>query len=116
MDFQNDIYVSDRKDELKLNPQTNLLELMSFEYALQDVEQPNLYRMLFSYEEVPKMMFNQRLVPMHMPKDIWITDTTFRDGQQSREPYTTEQIVHLYELLHRLGGPKGIIRQSELFL
>ena len=116
MDFQNDIYVSDRKDELKLNPQTNLLEFMSFEYALQDVEQPNLYRMLFSYEEVPKMMFNQRLVPMHMPKDIWITDTTFRDGQQSREPYTTEQIVHLYELLHRLGGPKGIIRQSEFFL
>ena len=116
MDFQNDIYVSDRKDELKLNPQTNLLEPMSFEYALQDVEQPNLYRMLFSYEEVPKMMFNQRLVPMHMPKDIWITDTTFRDGQQSREPYTTEQIVHLYELLHRLGGPKGIIRQSEFFL
>ncbi|MBO4888784.1 MAG: 2-isopropylmalate synthase [Firmicutes bacterium] len=116
MDFQNDIYVSDRKDELKLNPQTNLLELMSFEYALQNVEQPNLYRMLFNYEEVPKMMFNQRLVPMHMPKDIWITDTTFRDGQQSREPYTTEQIVHLFEMLHRLGGPKGIIRQSEFFL
>ena len=116
MDFQNDIYVSDRKDELKLNPQTNLLELMSFEYALQNVEQPNLYRMLFNYEEVPKMMFNQRLVPMHMPKDIWITDTTFRDGQQSREPYTTEQIVHLFDMLHRLGGPKGIIRQSEFFL
>ena len=116
MEFQNDIYVSDRKDELKLNPQTNLLELMTFEYALQDVENPNLYRMLFNYEEVPKLMFNQRLVPMHMPKDIWITDTTFRDGQQSREPYTTEQIVTLYDFLHRLGGPKGIIRQSEFFL
>ncbi|MBO6158766.1 MAG: 2-isopropylmalate synthase [Firmicutes bacterium] len=107
---------SDEKDQLRVNPQTNLLELMSFEYSLQDVEQPNLYRLLFNYQEVPKLMFNQRLVPMHMPKDIWITDTTFRDGQQSREPYTTEQIVHLYDLLHRLGGPKGIIRQSEFFL
>lgn len=27
-----------------------------------------------------------------------------------------EQIVHLYDLLHKLGGPKGIIRQCEFFL
>lgn len=104
------------KGELRMNPKTNLLEVMNFEYALQDVAQPNLYRMLYNYEEVPKLMFNQRLVPMNMPRNIWITDTTFRDGQQSREPYTTKQIVDLYELMHRLGGPKGIIRQSEFFL
>ena len=104
------------KGELRMNPKTNLLEVMNFEYALQDVEQPNLYRMLYNYEEVPKLMFNQRLVPMNMPRHIWITDTTFRDGQQSREPYTTKQIVDLYDYLHRLGGPKGIIRQSEFFL
>ncbi|MBR2264907.1 MAG: 2-isopropylmalate synthase, partial [Firmicutes bacterium] len=104
------------KGELRMNPKTNLLEVMNFEYALQDVEQPNLYRMLYNYEEVPKLMFNQRLVPMNMPRHIWITDTTFRDGQQSREPYTTKQIVDLFDYLHRLGGPKGIIRQSEFFL
>lgn len=42
-----------------------------------------------------------------MPDEIWITDTTFRDGQQSRAPYSTEQIVTLYDYFHRLGGPKG---------
>ena len=46
----------------------------------------------------------------------WITDTTFRDGQQSRAPYTTEQIVTIYDYFHRLGGPNGKIRQSEFFL
>ena len=51
-----------------------------------------------------------------MPDEIWITDTTFRDGQQSRAPYTTEQIVTIYDYLHRLGGPQGKIRQSEFFL
>ena len=51
-----------------------------------------------------------------MPDEIWITDTTFRDGQQSRAPYTTEQIVRLYDYMHRLGGPKGKIRQCEFFL
>lgn len=49
-------------------------------------------------------------------KDIWITDTTFRDGQQSRAPYTTEQIVKIYDYLHELGGPNGMIRASEFFL
>ena len=53
---------------------------------------------------------------MNMPKEIWITDTTFRDGQQSRAPYTAKQIVDIYKLIARLGGPKGIIRQSEFFV
>lgn len=106
----------DTNADLHRNPKTNLLEQAEFNYILQDVEQPNLYRQNFKYDEVPKIVFNRRLVPMEMPEEIWITDTTFRDGQQSREPYTTEQIVRLYEMLHRLGGPKGLIRQSEFFL
>ena len=106
----------DHYNELMMNTNTNLLEKTEFKYVLQDVAEPNLYRFLFNYDEIPKIAFNRRLVPMNMPKDIWITDTTFRDGQQSREPYTTEQIVTLYDILHRLGGPKGIIRQSEFFL
>ncbi|MGK2964872.1 MAG: hypothetical protein ACSLFM_04625, partial [Tepidiformaceae bacterium] len=48
--------------------------------------------------------------------EIWITDTTFRDGQQSRSPYSVEQIARLFEMLHRLGGPRGMVRQSEFFL
>ena len=44
-----------------------------------------------------------------MPDDIFITDTSFRDGQQSRAPYTVDQMVTLYEMLHRLGGPQGKI-------
>ena len=62
------------------------------------------------------MSFNHRYVPVNMPDEIWITDTTFRDGQQSRAPFTVDQIVHLYSLLHKLGGPRGIIRQSEFFV
>ena len=75
-----------------------------------------MFHNLFPYSEVPKIAFNDRIVPHHMPDDIWITDTTFRDGQQSRAPYTAEQIVRIYEYLHRLGGPNGKIRQSEFFL
>lgn len=98
------------------NPHNNLLQLEEYMYPLVDVQQPNVFRNLFPYDEVPKIAFNDRIVPHNLPDEIWITDTTFRDGQQSRTPYTTEQIVTIYDYLHRLGGPKGIIRQSEFFL
>lgn len=99
-----------------IDPHNNLLSFEEHFYHLQDVEEPNTYRNIFPYEEVPKIVFNQRVVPMNVPDEIWITDTTFRDGQQSRAPYTPEQIVTIYDYLHKLGGPKGIIRQSEFFL
>ncbi|MBQ4324571.1 MAG: 2-isopropylmalate synthase, partial [Clostridia bacterium] len=101
---------------LEINHQSNLLEVTQYRYSLQDVEEPNLYRVIYPYTEVPKIVFNHRRVPMNMPKEIWITDTTFRDGQQSRAPYTVDQMVHLYSLLHKLGGEKGMIRQSEFFV
>lgn len=98
------------------NQHTNLLQLEEYMYPLVDVKTPNVFRNLFPYDEIPKIAFNDRIVPHNFPEEIWITDTTFRDGQQSRTPYTTEEIVTLYDYLHRLGGPKGIIRQSEFFL
>jgi isopropylmalate/homocitrate/citramalate synthase len=101
---------------LELSEKTNLLEQKSYKYSLQDVSEPNLYRDLYNYDDVPKVSFNHRRVPIGMPEEIWITDTTFRDGQQSRAPFTPEQIVALYRMMNKLGGPRGIIRQSEFFV
>ena len=101
---------------VELSNKTNLLEIKDYKYSLQDVENPNLYREIYSYDEIPKIAFNHRRCPMSMPDEIWITDTTFRDGQQSVEPYTVKQIVDLYKLMSRLSGPKGVIRQTEFFI
>ncbi len=101
---------------LELSNKTNLLESNIYKYSLQDVSEPNLYREVYSYDDVPRVAFNHRRVPMGMPKDIWITDTSFRDGQQSVEPYTVKQIVDLFKLLSKLSGPYGIVRQSEFFV
>jgi isopropylmalate/homocitrate/citramalate synthase len=49
-------------------------------------------------------------------RDIVVTDTTFRDGQQARPPYTVDQMVTIYDMLARLGGPNGVVRQTEFFL
>ena len=89
---------------LEISKKTNLLEQKSYKYQLQDVAEPNLYRDVYAYSEVPKVPFNHRRTPMGMPEEVWITDTTLRDGQQSVEPYTVDQIVEIYKYLSRLGG------------
>ena len=85
-------------------------------YPLVDVDSPELYRDMFPYSEICKVKFDHKIELIDPPEDIYITDTTFRDGQQSRPPFSVEQIEALFDFMHRLGGPQGIIRQSEFFL
>ena len=101
---------------LKINKNFNRLSENEYKYQLQDVAEPELFRTFYDYESIPKVGFNERHVPMITPDELWITDTTFRDGQQSTSPFSVDQIVEIYKLLSRLSGPKGIIRQSEFFL
>ena len=84
-------------------------------FSLVSPKEPNLYREIFPYDSVPRTRFDGTIVPPSPPEAIWITDTTFRDGQQARPPYTPEQIVTLYDMLHRLDGGTGVIRQCEFF-
>ncbi len=85
-------------------------------FHLEDVDEPNLFREIFPYDEVCRVTFDHRVELIDPPEEIFITDTTFRDGQQARPPYTAQQIVDLYDLLYRLGGAAGVIRQTEFFL
>ena len=97
-------------------------------YELQNVAQPNLLENIFPYSLPPLITFEGKIQetidgkivefdPSEVKtRDIHITDTTFRDGQQARPPYKKEHMVKLYEMISRLGGPNGVIRQSEFFL
>ena len=97
-------------------------------WKLQEVEEPNLIEDQFDYSLPPKIRFDGPLYEEidgqvvkfdpgeAVARDLVITDTTFRDGQQARPPYTIEQQVKLYDMMGRLGGPNGIIRQTEFFL
>lgn len=83
---------------------------------LVDVGKPNLYRETFPYTEFPRVIFDNQTIEYEIPDKIWITDTTFRDGQQARPPYMAEQILRIYDLLHEIDGGAGLIRQCEFFL
>jgi len=93
-----------------------------------ETEYPNLYEDIFSFDSIPAIKFDGKIYeeidgkivefdPREVVnRDIFITDTTFRDGQQARPPYTVEQTVKLFDLIAKLGGPNGVIRWSEFFL
>ena len=85
-------------------------------FELKDVKEPVLYRDIFPFSSIPRVVLEDRLIQTNIPKDIWITDTTFRDGQQSRPPYTPQQIADIFDFMHRMSGPNGVIRQTEFFL
>jgi isopropylmalate/homocitrate/citramalate synthase len=85
-------------------------------FPVVDTPEPELYRDQFPYSEIPRILFDGKDAKPAPAREIWITDTTFRDGQQARPPYTPEQIARIFDFLHRLGGPRGVIRQSEFFL
>lgn len=88
----------------------------SYEYKLNNVDIPNFYKNIFPYDGIPKINFNGVQIPKDLPEQIYITDTTFRDGQQSMPPYTTDQIIRIFDYLHELDNNSGIIKQTEFFL
>jgi isopropylmalate/homocitrate/citramalate synthase len=89
------------------------------EYKLVEVSEPELYEDVFPYELPPKIIFDNKRVDLEgnvSERNLRISDTTFRDGQQARPPYTVEQIVNLFNLLNKISGPNGIISHSEFFV
>jgi len=98
---------------VKFNKYSRMMEI---EYQYRDVSEANLFRNIYPYNEVPRLVFNHRIVPMNIPERLFITDTTFRDGQQSRSPYTVNEISRLFDFLNKLDNGSGIIKQSEFFV
>ncbi len=98
-------------------------------HPLVNTTEPNLIEDTFDYNLPPLIHFEDHPTVEYIDgkpiefnfsdvkkRDIVITDTTFRDGQQARPPYEIDQMVKIYDMLARLGGPNGVIRQTEFFL
>lgn len=77
---------------------------------------PNFYKDIFPYSKLPQIKFDNIFYPTETPEDIWITDTTFRDGQQSMSSFTIDEIMTIFKYLNQLDNGSGIIRQTEFFL
>jgi len=92
-------------------------------HRLVDAKRPNLLNDIFPYSLPPRISLEGPAIeyidgePVEFDfgavkdRPIYISDTTFRDGQQARPPYTIEQMVKIYDLMSKLSGPNGVIRR-----
>lgn len=75
---------------------------------------PEYFDACYPRDDFPRHVFENR--PAGMPREVWTTETTHRDGQQGGLPLTAEQSLLLYDLLCRFTGDSGAIRQAEFFV
>lgn len=95
---------------------SNFKNINSVIEKIHNRNEPEFFKDIFPYSEIPKINFSDSQIPKFLPEDIWITDTTFRDGQQAMDTYSEKQIIKIFDYLHALDNNSGIIRQTEFFL
>lgn len=71
---------------------------------------PELFTDVFPEDSVP------RIQGLRAPADVFVTETTHRDGQQGGTPFTADEAVRVYEIIDRVSGPSNAIRQAEFFV
>jgi len=86
-----------------------MLEKRGIENSL-SIEKMNFFKDIYPFDSPPVLKTNKPV------GDIWITDTTLRDGQQGWKTFSVEESLKIYEVLSGLGGRDGVIRTTELFL
>ena len=102
---------------LEFSKKTNQLMQSKYKYQLQDVEEPNLYREIFDYESMPEDRLQQPS-GAHARAGRDLDDGYHLPGRSAeRQPlYARADRARSSSWNRRLGGPKGLIRQSEFFL
>ncbi|MDR3637956.1 MAG: hypothetical protein P4L84_29390 [Isosphaeraceae bacterium] len=74
---------------------------------------PDYYLASFPRDGFPRYVWTNR--PASLPEEVWISETTHRDGQQGGLPLTTELSCRIYDILCGFTGGSGAIRQAEFF-
>ncbi|HEV2639538.1 MAG TPA: hypothetical protein VGX23_30655 [Actinocrinis sp.] len=81
--------------------------------TLENPAEPEYFPEVFPRDDFPRYHWTER--PPDLPTDVWISETTHRDGQQGGLPLNTETSIEIYDLLCEVSGSSGAIRQAEFF-
>ncbi len=73
-------------------------------------EEKVFYNNLYPFTDLPRTGMES------LKWNLYITDTTLRDGQQAWRPLKIEEAVKVYQLLNELDAGSGIIKSCEFFL
>lgn len=79
-----------------------------------DPVEPELFEASFPRQGFPTYEWTER--PRDLPRTVWTSETTHRDGQQGGLPLTVQHGIRIYELMCAFTGASGAIRQAEFFV
>lgn len=78
-----------------------------------EVRTPEYFNDVFPVDAFPQYEWVER--PNKLPNEIWMSETTHRDGQQGGLPLNVERSRRIYDILCRVTNWSGAIRQAEFF-
>lgn len=81
---------------------------------VEDAAVPEYFLESFPRDGFPRYNWAQR--PADAPAEVWMTETTHRDGQQGGLPLTETQSIEIYDILCNFTGRSGAVRQAEFFV
>ena len=102
---------------LEFSKRTNTLEQTEYKYSLQDVRRAaSLSLCSTTMMRCPRFRSTIGTCPCTRPTRSGSPTRPFATASRRARPTPSSRSSQLFKLMHDLGGPKGIIRQSEFFL
>jgi isopropylmalate/homocitrate/citramalate synthase len=77
--------------------------------------EPEYFLEAFPRDAFPRYLWADGQRPSALPDDVWLSDTTHRDGQQGGLPLTTEHSCRIYDILCEVTASSKVIRHAEFF-
>jgi isopropylmalate/homocitrate/citramalate synthase len=78
------------------------------------IDGPEYFEDAFPRDAFPQYLWETER-PDTLPSEVWLSETTHRDGQQGGLPLTTEYSCQIYDILCEITGDSGAIRHAEFF-
>lgn len=85
---------------------------------LKDIDNmaPNYFREMFEYHKVPRIIIDGVSIDVDMPDKLYISDSTFREGQQAVSYLGVEKVLKIFDYIHYIDKNSGTIKYSEFFV
>lgn len=80
-----------------------------------NAEQPEYFLDVFPRDAFPRYLWEDGTPPATLPHEVWLSETTHRDGQQGGLPLNTARSCQIYDILCEVTGDSRAIRHAEFF-
>lgn len=77
---------------------------------------PNFFKDIFSYSQLPQMIIDGIHKDISIPSKLYISDSTFREGQQAVSYLGLDRVLKIFDYLHFIDNNSGTVKYSEFFV